>query len=180
MEEKNIARKIVKLMSISFFFFHFSSKVNKLKHSFRFYLFILIDRANTFTGLPSQSYKLAAMRELHIGIPGNGDGWDTSTYPIEFIRRFYLFLKSNHVRPSVFQTFGIITSAFLCRTIREMQVDWNSWDGKSTKEGRETNFQTSVEFLRRSNDALFWCFIRSLSTILRWKYSFEGTTIHTW
>lgn len=102
LEEKNIVRKIVKLTSIRFFFlffffFHFSSKVNKLKHSFRFYLFILIDRVNTFTGLPSQSYKLAAMRELHIGIPGNGDGWDTSTYPIEFIRRFYPSLKSNHV-----------------------------------------------------------------------------------
>lgn len=61
--------------------------------------------------------------------------------------RLYPSLKSNHARPSMFQTFGIITSAFLCRTIREMQVDWNSWDGtRAQRKGRETNFQVSVEF----------------------------------
>ena len=57
--------------------------LNKLKHSSRLYLFILIDRLNMLAGLPSQSYKLAAMRELHVGIPGNGDGWDTSTYLLD-------------------------------------------------------------------------------------------------
>lgn len=64
-----------------FFFFSFSSFFEQKKNSFRFFLlYFNCNRLNTFAGLPPQSYKLAAMRELHIGIPGDGDGWDTSTY----------------------------------------------------------------------------------------------------
>lgn len=76
---------------------------------------------NVFIGLPVESYKLVAVRELHIGIPGYGNGWYTSTFARN--TQDFRYLKSNHRYVRMFQTFGIITSAFLCRTIRDMQVN---------------------------------------------------------
>lgn len=81
-------------------------------------------------------------------------------------------LEFHHV--CVFQTFGIITSAFLCRKIRDMQVDWKN-RAQGTKRD-EKQFHVSVGFARKSN-ALFWRFIRSFPTTLTGKYAIGRTTM---
>ena len=75
----------------------------------------------------------------------------------------------------MFQTFGIITSAFLCRTIRDMQADW---DAKCIirNEG-ETNFQFPVRLGLRGNQMHYFNVSSEFQRCCSGK-SIEGTTIH--